>query len=81
MRRVAVALLVAATFATGVAWGTFAAGGSDSFCYLYQARQWASLLRQGSGGQAGRLQVPDPLTLDAPWPDAPLTFAPAGHVP
>jgi len=71
MRRVAVALLVAATVVTGVVWGTFAAGGSDSFCYVYQARQWAS----------GRLQVPDALALEAPWPDAPLTFAPAGHVP
>ncbi len=71
MRRVAVALLVAATMAVGVGWGTFVAGGSDSFCYLHQARRWAS----------GRLQVPDPLALEAPWPDAPLTFAPAGHIP
>jgi hypothetical protein len=27
------------------------------------------------------LREPDPLALEAPWPDAPLTFAPAGHVP
>lgn len=71
MRSVAVALLMAAACASGVAWGTFVAGGSDSFCYLQQARQWAQ----------GRLQVPEPLALEAPWPDAPLTFAPAGHIP
>jgi glycosyltransferase involved in cell wall biosynthesis len=27
------------------------------------------------------LQVPEPLALGAPWPDAPLTLAPVGHVP
>lgn len=52
-------------------WGTFAAGGSDSYCYVHQANAWAS----------GRLRVVEPLALDAPWPDAPLTFAPAGHIP
>ena len=71
MRRVAVALLVAAVGAVGVRWGTFAAGSSDSYCYLYQAERWAT----------GRPQVPDPLTLEAPWPDAPSAFAPAGHRP
>ena len=76
MRRVAVAALVAATCAVGVAWGTFAAGGSDSFCYVHQAQRWASLF-----DQTGRLQAREPLALEAPWPDAPLTFAPAGHIP
>jgi hypothetical protein len=71
MRRVAVAVLVAATSAVGVGWGTFAAGGSDSFCYLHQAQRWAS----------GMLLAPEPLALEAPWPDAPLTVAPAGHIP
>lgn len=71
MRRVAVALLLASVVAAGLRWGTFVAGGSDSYCYLYQAERWAS----------GRLQVPEPLALVAPWPDAPLTFAPAGHRP
>jgi hypothetical protein len=71
MRRVAVTALVAATCAAGVGWGTFAAGGSDSFCYLHQAQRWAS----------GTRLAPDPLALEAPWPDAPLTFAPAGHIP
>jgi dolichyl-phosphate-mannose-protein mannosyltransferase len=71
MRRVAVALLLAAVVAVGVHWGTFVAGGSDSYCYAYQAERWAS----------GRLQVVEPLALEAPWPDAPLSFAPAGHLP
>src|SRR5438874_885837 len=71
MPRVAIALLAAGVFAAGVHWGTFAVGGSDSYCYVHQAEAWAS----------GHLQVVEPLALEAPWPDAPLTFAPAGHVP
>lgn len=71
MRKVAVAVLVAGVVAVGLRWGSFVAGGSDSYCYVHQAERWAS----------GRLQVPEPLALEAPWPDAPLTFAPAGHVP
>ncbi len=67
----AVAALAVAVFAAGMHWGTFAAGGSDSYCYVQQAEQWAS----------GRLQVAEPLALEAPWPNAPLTFAPAGHIP
>lgn len=38
---------------------------------MHQAEAWAS----------GRLRVVEPLALEAPWPDAPLTFAPAGHIP
>ncbi|HEU5259171.1 MAG TPA: hypothetical protein VFU28_24455, partial [Vicinamibacterales bacterium] len=60
-----------AVFAAGIRWGTFAAGGSDSYCYVHQAYAWAT----------GHLRVVDPLALEAPWPDAPLTFAPAGHIP
>lgn len=71
MRRVAVALLLASVVAVGLHWGTFVAGGSDSYCYLHQAQRWAS----------GRLQVAEPLALEAPWPDAALTFAPTGHRP
>src|SRR5687767_10154185 len=63
--------LLAAVVAVGLRWGSFVAGGSDSYCYVHQAQRWAS----------GRLQVPEPLALRAPWPNAPLTFAPAGHVP
>src|SRR5688572_7133664 len=71
MRRAGIALLLAAVVAVGLRWESFVAGGSDSYCYLYQAERWAS----------GRLQVPEPLALEAPWPNAPLTFAPAGHLP
>ncbi|MSO82937.1 MAG: hypothetical protein EXQ53_06540 [Acidobacteria bacterium] len=71
MRRVAVAALLASVVAVGLHWGSLVAGGSDSYCYLHQAQRWAS----------GRLQMPEPLALAAPWPDAPLTFAPAGHQP
>ena len=63
--------MLLAVFAAGIRWGTFAAGGSDSYCYVHQARAWAT----------GQLQVVEPLALAAPWPDAPLTFAPAGHIP
>ena len=50
---------------------SFVAGGSDSSCYILQAERWAS----------GRLLVADPLALQAPWPGAAVTFAPAGHLP
>ncbi len=52
------------------------------------------LLLRAPGGALGRrvrsarragvlasLQVPEPLALDAPWPDAERAFAPSGHVP
>ena len=69
--KLAIAALLLAVFAAGVHWGTFAAGGSDSYCYVHQAEGWAT----------GHPQVVEPLALEAPWPDAPLTFAPAGHIP
>jgi hypothetical protein len=71
MRRVALALLLAAVVAAGIHWGTFVAGGSDSYCYVHQAERWAS----------GTLQVVESLALNAPWPDRAVTFAPTGHVP
>ena len=69
--RIAIAILLASVVAAGLHWGTFAVGGSDSYCYVHQAEGWST----------GRLQVVEPLALNAPWPDAPRTFAPAGHVP
>jgi len=69
--RIALAILLAAVVAAGLRWGTFAVGGSDSYCYVHQAQGWST----------GRLQVIEPLALESPWPDAPRTFAPAGHVP
>ena len=58
-------------FIAGVAWGTFAAGGSDSSCYLNQAR----LFRMGT------THIEQPLVTRAPWPTAEWTFTPAGHIP
>ena len=50
------ALLAAVlAFAIGAWWNTFAAGGSDSHCYLGQARLFAH----------GRTSLHEPLSLDA----------------
>ena len=71
MRQLLLILILVVVIAAGLHWGTFAVGGSDSYCYVHQAERWASLT----------LQRPEPMALEAPWPDAPLAFAPAGHVP
>ena len=67
----ALAGISAALVFVTVSFGSFVAGGSDSSCYVLQAERWAS----------GRLLVPDPLALQADWPDAERSFAPAGHFP
>jgi hypothetical protein len=54
-----------------VRWGTFAAGGSDSSCYLNEAR----LLSNGT------THIEQPMILSAPWPRAEWTFTPAGYRP
>jgi hypothetical protein len=71
VRGAVLALVVAAVLAVAWRWGSYVAGGSDSYCYVHQAQRWAS----------GRLQEVEPLALKAPWPNGPLAFAPAGHVP
>jgi len=38
-------------------------------------------VHQASAWATGRLRAVEPLALEAPWPDAPLSFAPAGHIP
>jgi hypothetical protein len=78
MRTIALALLVAAVVTVSWRWGSFVAGGSDSYCYLHQAERWADAMAHPFGG---RLQVVEPLALEAPWPDAPLSFTPIGHLP
>jgi hypothetical protein len=55
----------------GWSWGTHVAGGSDSYCYLNEAELLAS----------GRVRQLQPIAVDAPWPNAALTFLPAGHAP
>jgi hypothetical protein len=74
MRRLAAIAAVAAAMAVaavGFAYGTYAAGGSDSSCYALMADSFAS----------GRLQPASDLVQQVPWPDAPKTFTPGGFVP
>lgn len=67
----AVVACCAAVFAFGVAFGTFAAGGSDSYGYVSQADLWLN----------GRLRVEQPFVQHMPWPDVDLSFAPLGYRP
>lgn len=78
MRSLLLTLLCLAVVAVSWRWGSFVAGGSDSYCYVHQAERWADAMAHPFGG---RLQVVEPLALDAPWPDAPVSFTPIGHVP
>jgi hypothetical protein len=55
---------------TGVIWGTYVAGGPDSYCYLNQAELFAQ----------GRVRDPQPIVQDAPWPNRVDTAVPVGHV-
>lgn len=71
----AVALLttsgVAWTLAAGLQFGTFAAGGSDSYCYVSQAHLFAS------GNLTGEVAVRPEFT----WRDAGLSLIPLGYRP
>lgn len=61
-----------AALAIGIAWGTRAAGGSDSYCYIEQAERWA----------AGTIRAPQGALFDrAPWLDPWLPLAPTGFIP
>jgi hypothetical protein len=57
-----------AAFMAGVHWGTNAVGGSDSHCYVGQARMFVE----------GHLALPSPLRFPANWPHAAATFVPSG---
>ena len=81
MRGFALALVIGALMVAAVRWGSWVAGGSDSYCYMHQAERWADVLGQLARGRVTGVQVPEPLAIDAPWPDAERAFAPAGHVP
>ena len=81
MRGIALALVIGALVVAAVRWGSWVAGGSDSYCYVHQAERWAEVIRGLAQGHVTGLQVPEPLALDAPWADAGRAFAPAGHVP
>ena len=60
-----------AALAIGFVWGTRAAGGSDSYCYIGQAEEFA----------AGRAILIEPLARQVALPHADLVFAPVGFVP
>jgi hypothetical protein len=77
MRGGIVALLVVLTVGATWRWGSFVAGGSDSYCYVHQATRWADALVHAS---LERLQPVEPLALEAPWPNATAAFAPVGHI-
>lgn len=77
MRSTTLALLMAAVIGASWRWGSHVAGGSDSFCYLHQAERWADAIAHPF---SGRLQPPEPLALEVPWPDGPASFTPTGHV-
>jgi hypothetical protein len=84
VRGIALAIVIGAIGAltlASVRWGSWVAGGSDSYCYVHQAERWADVAGQLARGRLAGLQVPERLALDAPWPDAERAFAPSGHVP
>lgn len=70
-QRVLVGLAVASTAALSLAFGTYVAGGSDSFGYVSQARLFAS----------GRLVETHPSHAAFTWPSVSATFAPLGYRP
>lgn len=70
-RKAHAAALILAVLALiiGINWGTWAAGGSDSYCYLNQAELFAR----------GEVRDVEPLATDPSWPGSPAAFVPAGH--
>jgi len=71
--RVAAALAVAASIgalAIGIHWGTFTAGGSDSYCYVSQAALFAN----------GRVRIEQPLARQVPWTHGAASLVPSGYV-
>jgi hypothetical protein len=58
-------------FAAGLAFGTFAIGGADSYGYVGQARLLAD----------GRVTDTVPISAEYTWPDAAATFTPLGFTP
>jgi hypothetical protein len=65
------ACAAAVALVIGIWYGTFAAGGSDSYGYVSEADLWLK----------GALVVQQPLAKEAPWPDADWAFAPLGYRP
>jgi len=78
MRGLALAAIAVAVLVVAARYGSFVAGGSDSYCYVYQSGRWAAVLRHPF---TEPLREINPLALEAPWPNAAATFAPVGHGP
>jgi dolichyl-phosphate-mannose-protein mannosyltransferase len=68
--RVALAASIATLYA-GIHWGSFVAGGADSYGYVSQAHLWAR----------GELRVFQPIALMVSWPESDWTFSPLGYRP
>src|SRR4051812_34814234 len=81
MRGLLLNVLMLAVMGVAIRWNSWVAGGADSYCYVHQAERWAAVLGQLAHGQRPALQSPEPLAIEAPWPDGPRAFAPAGHLP
>ena len=74
VRRFLPALTLCCALVLGVnaiRYGSFTAGGSDSFGYLSQAYGWAR----------GTLPRPEPFPIAVPWPSADVSLAPLGYRP
>jgi hypothetical protein len=63
-------LLSLAVVLVGVVYGTWVAGGMDSYGYVSQSDRWLS----------GQLVVPEPDAAAVPWPNAIETVVPIGYV-
>ena len=64
------AIAAIGTAIVGLIWGTYVAGGPDSYCHINQAELFVQ----------GRVHDPQPIVEDAPWPDRVNTAVPVGHV-
>jgi hypothetical protein len=59
------------TFVLGIVYGSFVAGGADSYGYISQADLWLT----------GHLVVDEPMARDAHWPGAEWALTPLGYRP
>jgi hypothetical protein len=63
--------LAVGTLIIGLRFGSYVAGGADSYGYVSEAKLW----------RAGELVVQQPFTRDLPWPEQDETFSPLGYRP
>jgi hypothetical protein len=65
------ALTALAALAAALHWGSYAVGGSDSYCYVSQAGFWLD----------GTLRQPQAVGFNPPWPHAAESLTPTGYIP